>query len=316
MSIKFLCSHCLKVLSVKDQLAGKRGKCPHCGTVVLVPVPAKPASAPAAPRPASAPAASPPAAPPAPPADLDALAAAALADEPKADGPPTAPTTIDFECPMCGEKLHLPLDLAGKRAPCPECRRIIKVPEPEKKDPANWRQATQSLPSAARRPEEKAPEGAWSSAAGAAMVSREALHDAGAIPEARALLTVRQRVVRYTWVAGVAVFVVVCAVLGYLKWAEAVEAKALDAALGYAESAAGQGELGRDGRAAIYRLAGDYFLRQRETGGAARRGSSSRRVWACCVRPGGRNATRRCRTSPFPSWKWAVPLRKWTPVCG
>ena len=270
MSIKFLCSHCKKVLSVKDQLAGKRGKCPHCGTVVLVPVPAKPASAPAAIRPAQPPAASPPPAPPPPPADLDALAAAALADEPKSDGPPAAPTTIDFECPMCGEKLHMPLNLAGKREPCPECKRIIRVPEPEKKDPANWRQVNQSLPSAARRPEEKAPEGAWSSAAGAAMVSREALHDAGAIPEAKALLTVRQRIVRYTWIAGVAVFVVVCAVLGYLKWAEATEAKALDAALGYAESSAGQGELGRDGRAAVYRLAGEYFLRKREPGGAAK----------------------------------------------
>ena len=60
MSIKFLCSHCKKVLSVKDQLAGKRGKCPHCGTVVLVPVPGKPASAPTAIRPAQPPAASPP----------------------------------------------------------------------------------------------------------------------------------------------------------------------------------------------------------------------------------------------------------------
>ena len=102
------------------------------------------------------------------------------------------------------------------------------------------------------------------------MVSREALHDAGAIPEAKALLTVRQRIVRYTWIAGAAVFVVVCAVLGYLKWAEATEAKALDAALAYAESAAGQGELGRDGRAAVYRLAGEYFLRKREPGDASK----------------------------------------------
>ena len=281
MSIKFLCAHCKKVLSVKDQLAGKRGKCPHCGTVVLVPVPSKPA-APAAPRLAES-----PSAPPPPHADLDALAAAALADEPKADAPPAAPTTIDFECPMCGEELHLPLDLAGKRAPCPECRRIIKVPEPEKKDPANWRQATQNLPSAARRPEEKAPEGAWSSAAGAAMVSREALHDAGAIPEARAQLTVRQRVVRYTWVAGVVVFVVVCAVLGYLKWAEAVEAKALDAALSYAESAAGKGELGREGQAAVYRLAGDYFLRQREAGGAAKAREQFEKSLGLLRQPGG-----------------------------
>ncbi len=85
---------------------------------------------------------------------------------------------------MCGEKLHLALELAGKREPCPECKRIIRVPEPEKKDPANWRKVDNSLPSGARREEEKAPEGAWGSAAAGARVSREALQEAGAIPEA------------------------------------------------------------------------------------------------------------------------------------
>jgi serine/threonine protein kinase len=35
--IAFLCSHCGKGLNIKDEFAGKKGKCPHCGKVVLVP---------------------------------------------------------------------------------------------------------------------------------------------------------------------------------------------------------------------------------------------------------------------------------------
>ena len=37
MAIKFLCSSCKKVVSVKDEFAGRKGKCPHCGNVLTVP---------------------------------------------------------------------------------------------------------------------------------------------------------------------------------------------------------------------------------------------------------------------------------------
>jgi len=167
---------------------------------------------------------------------------------------------------MCDAELHLPLDLAGKRSPCPECRRIIKVPEPVKKDPANWRQTNQNLPSAARRPEEKAPEGAWGSTTGTASVSRESLQDAGAFPEAKALRTVRQRITRYATWSAAAIFLTVCAVLVWYKWAQAREEQAVKLALDYAESDPGKSDLGRDGRAAIYRLAGEHALRARKAG--------------------------------------------------
>jgi hypothetical protein len=269
MSIKFLCPSCKKVVSVKDEYAGKKGKCPHCGNVLTVPAPTRP------PTSAKPQAAKPPTPPPRPirtpkppsgPVDIDAEAAAALRDEPKPESAAVASTTIDFNCPMCDAELHLPLDLAGKRSPCPECRRIIKVPEPVKRDPANWRQTSQNLPSAARRPEEKAPEGAWGSATGAATVSRESLQDAGAFPEAKALRTVRQRVTRYaTWTAA-AIFFVVCAVLVWYKWAQARQEQAVKLALDYAESDPGKSELGVDGQAAIYRLAGEHALRARKAG--------------------------------------------------
>ena len=93
--------------------------------------------------------------------DVEAEAAAALGDEPKpeAEAPPAA--TIDFTCPNCDEELHLSLDLAGNVNRAPKCKRIIKVPEPAKRDPANWRQTGPSLPSGAKRVVQQAPEGAW-----------------------------------------------------------------------------------------------------------------------------------------------------------
>src|ERR1700722_20144254 len=115
MAIKFLCSNCKKVVSVKDEFAGKKGKCPHCGNVLTVPAPVRPptAAVPPAVKPPPRPVRTP--RPPTRPVDLDAEAAAALSDEPKPEAAEVASTTIDFNSPMCDAELHLPLDLAGKR---------------------------------------------------------------------------------------------------------------------------------------------------------------------------------------------------------
>jgi len=37
--MKFNCPHCQKVLNVKDELAGKQGKCPFCGQAATIPEP-------------------------------------------------------------------------------------------------------------------------------------------------------------------------------------------------------------------------------------------------------------------------------------
>jgi len=37
MSISFRCTGCEKMWKVKDELAGKRGKCPGCGQTILIP---------------------------------------------------------------------------------------------------------------------------------------------------------------------------------------------------------------------------------------------------------------------------------------
>src|SRR4051794_12887314 len=51
MSISIQCGGCQKKLKTKDELAGKRVKCPGCGLLILVPV-ALPASQPKAMNPA------------------------------------------------------------------------------------------------------------------------------------------------------------------------------------------------------------------------------------------------------------------------
>jgi len=67
MTIKFNCPHCHKGLSVKEHLAGKRAPCPSCKKVLTIPAPVAMA------------------------ADVEDLAAAAFADEPKAAEPAKEP---------------------------------------------------------------------------------------------------------------------------------------------------------------------------------------------------------------------------------
>src|SRR5262249_42659782 len=123
MSIRFNCPHCKKVLKVKDELAGKQAKCPACQHVLSIPAAERAL------------------------ADVESLAASVLDDAPKA--PPksaTESTTIDFVCMYCDETIKIGLELAGKQAPCPSCRRIVKVPLPKKEEPKDWRKVDPRAP--------------------------------------------------------------------------------------------------------------------------------------------------------------------------
>src|SRR5438046_1482817 len=173
MPIKFKCPHCHKPLSVKDHLGGKRAACPACKKVLTIPAPT------------------------APPVDLEDFAASALADEPPPPEATEQPTAIDSTCPFCDEALHLSIELAGKQAPCPACKRIIKVPLPVKQKPQDWRKVETQGPLLARREDEPPPEGAWGTAARPGTVSEEALEEAGALPEEeREPLTLGQKIRR------------------------------------------------------------------------------------------------------------------------
>jgi hypothetical protein len=185
MAIKFSCPSCGKALVVKDQLAGKRGACSGCKRVITIPFPVAEAHH----------------------ENVEAMARQAFADEPAAAAPAPAETkTIEFQCPMCDEKVQVSADLEGKRTPCPECRRIIKVPMQVKSEPKDWRNLRQRGPSGARQNvEPQAPEGAWSSAS-AAGVSRETLLETGAIVEEADPEIRLQRWIRVTTAAIAVVF--------------------------------------------------------------------------------------------------------------
>jgi ssDNA-binding Zn-finger/Zn-ribbon topoisomerase 1 len=238
MAIKFICPHCQKPLSVKDDaLAGKKVGCPKCRKVVVIPQPAAAA---------------------APAEDVEALAAAALG-EARAEASPAAPAqTIDFECPQCGEPIKMSRDLGGKNAPCPECKRIIKVPMPKTKEGADWRKKDDNLPSAARRDTEPAPEGAWESSR-AKGVSAQALIEAGLVPKKkRPGLTRRQKIYRGITI-GTAV--VVAGAVGLFAWKALVQtnqAKLVETALKAADD---QPNTTKEPAAAANRAAGEYYLR-------------------------------------------------------
>jgi DNA-directed RNA polymerase subunit RPC12/RpoP len=155
MTIQFRCPSCRRSLKVKDAWAGKRAECPACKHVI--PVPAASSNV-----------------------DVEELAAAALSDQPQ-EGQAES-KTIDFPCSFCDEKIQAGLDLAEKRMPCPHCGKIVKVPKLAISARKDWRQKGTVLPSAARRDDEPAPEGAWGTGV-TRHVSAEALLDAKAIKE-------------------------------------------------------------------------------------------------------------------------------------
>src|SRR5436190_16191084 len=199
MTLKFSCPHCRKAIRVKEELAGKKAKCPACQQVLTIPTVARSTSPTAAKSTTES--------------DLEAQALAALAEQSPSSPAPASTKTIDFQCSFCDEKISLSADLAGKRAPCPECRRIIKVPLLEKADPKDWRKVDVHAPLIRDHRGAPAPEGAWGSEVSRGRVSRQALLEAGALPVIKEKSTSRQ----WTHRIGLAVLTVFVLVVG--TWA-------------------------------------------------------------------------------------------------
>jgi hypothetical protein len=295
MPITFTCEKCQSRMTVPDNLAGKRGRCSKCKEPVTVPgvespssvaqkssavttapaqadavngaksgrtpaipaVPAAGAGAPAQSQTSSAESL------PEEPIDLEAAALEALIDKPSE----VKIEFIEFTCPQCIEPIKFPISEAGKRAPCPECRRIILVPKPKEQKEADWRKAGANLPAAARRPDEPAPEGAWGTAQKTGP-SVESLKGAGVIQERRKPLTLLQKMQPYLLI-GVPVLLVLAGVLGYWNWlARTLQQRSLAAALQAGESEAGRKALGADGLVALYGNAAAYYLRADRTNAA------------------------------------------------
>jgi predicted Zn finger-like uncharacterized protein len=237
MTIHINCPNCGTPYKLADSHAGKRANCKKCKTVFTIPAPVSA------------------------PADLEEFAANALVDEPPPPEPPKETRTIDFICPMCDTPVKVSIDLEGKQTPCPECKRIVKVPKIVRDDPKDWRAVKKDGPSAALKNEPAAPEGAWGSTA-AAQVSRQALVEADVLPQVREKLTTAQKVKRGLLAAAALGVVALGVWLTFSFLSSSRQKKALDLALA---SVADEGKfkLGPVGAAEVHRAAGEYLLRLR-----------------------------------------------------
>ena len=229
------------------------------------PKPPPPKLSPASRIPGLTPALKPPPTPPPPPqapppADVEAEAAAAFSDEPVAK--PADPEYVEFECDFCSEPVKIAIAEAGKRVPCPSCRRIIKVPEP-KKDKKDWRDPNAGLPAAAKKPDGPEPEGQWG-AGNARRVGLKELEEEGILPTTAPPRTLRQRITTWVWRAAGVGILVYLALAGYDWWHGRGETAALQAALKWANSQEGSNEAS----AAVREGALRYYRRTHKEGDA------------------------------------------------
>ena len=207
MPVQFSCNACKKKFKAADKFAGKTIPCPSCKVPLIVPalppdsIPPEIALPQASIQTKSQ-------------AEQDIEAMAALALEETKQEEEAVPQFIQFECTFCDEKVSFPIDLGGKQAPCPSCRRILKVPMPAvvKKSGPDWKKQPDKRPSGALRKEEPELEGTWNSTMDT--VSRDALLEAGAIVEEYEPLTRAEKIKRT-----VMVFVmIVSGLLGFLYY--------------------------------------------------------------------------------------------------
>lgn len=170
MAIAFNCPHCGELHRVKDELAGKTGKCKStkCKQPILIPfrstVSANGTGVEAPVKGLTA----------------EELAAAALSEETRAKEDEAAPTStvkIQVHCPACMEKFEVDGAMAGKNVRCAECGKIVRAPMPQVEKPADWRKANENRPSLAKSTE-PAPQGVWEVQRKG--VSGEAIRKAGA----------------------------------------------------------------------------------------------------------------------------------------
>lgn len=145
MAIEFDCPHCKTHYRLKDEFGGKTATCknPNCRKVIPIPKTESNGK-------------------PLAPADLDAIAAAAFADEQaKADKP--AEEMIPVTCTGCDHTWTVEASKEGKNVRCPECGKVVRVPLRKKDEKADWRTGGGG-PSLARRDTGLDREGAFGTA--------------------------------------------------------------------------------------------------------------------------------------------------------
>jgi membrane associated rhomboid family serine protease len=89
MTVHFQCPKCRKALAVRDEYAGRSGKC-TCGAAVMVPKLA---------------------------VTVVPIRTAAAAED-----------MIRFACKTCGKRIKVPSSRAGSQGKCPQCKNVISIP--------------------------------------------------------------------------------------------------------------------------------------------------------------------------------------------
>ncbi|HQR06200.1 MAG TPA: hypothetical protein PLN21_05225 [Gemmatales bacterium] len=187
--------------------------------------------------------------------DFDMLASQAVHAEKAAEVEANRTEMVKFTCPQCDEPIEMAAENAGKRAPCPSCRRIIAVPKIEGPKAKDWREKHATGPSMAKKEEVKL-EGAWGNQS-VARVSLEALEEAKAIPKVRRKLTV------WDYVRFATTAIIVLAVLGTGWWGwKRYRASSLEGnTLAAVQNAIADTKLPADLNAVLRRGLGEWKLR-------------------------------------------------------
>ena len=281
MAIVFSCPHCGEGYKLKDELAGKRATCKRatCRKVIVIPAPApaQPGNSGPAPKTAPRPSARPTngeapprkpetprndTPPPKAPIDADALALSALADEPPAPEPVVEEATMKVHCDYCDADFMVERSRQGKNVPCPECRRLIKVPLIVQEKPKDWRDTRRNRPSLARD-DTPALEGVMS-ARDTEGLSIQTIKDAGLVPVEYEPIPLGRKI---KWVAlGLGLVLAVAAGVMYFirsRVDHGRELRMADAVKAVEDEGAKAPEL----HAAIHELAGEYALRKAQAEG-------------------------------------------------
>ena len=120
MPIDVTCPECGAGLEAPDELAGKKGTCPHCKNVL--PVPGEAAPPPAA-ETGGAEAES-----AAPQEEAPPLPEAVPAGETQPGDDPSKKKFL-FKCPGCGQQMAAGAHRLGTAVNCPKCKQGFKLPE-------------------------------------------------------------------------------------------------------------------------------------------------------------------------------------------
>ncbi|HEX5104046.1 MAG TPA: YIP1 family protein [Pirellulaceae bacterium] len=117
MPIEFPCTTCGQLVRTPESAAGKKGKCPHCASIVQIPAAGGQGTG-----------------------DRGQGAVERRRTEDRGQGtgsrgqgtgggaPAAGGAVISFPCGSCGQTVRTPMSAAGKKGKCPHCHAVVQIP--------------------------------------------------------------------------------------------------------------------------------------------------------------------------------------------